>query len=95
MQRLIIIIAVFAVLVTACSPALQDLTTVEDTEGSSTAVARVIDPDSVTIYRNVDGFANINVLCVNGDAIITRSTNYEDFIVVHIPAGENNLCGGS
>lgn len=93
MKRLIIIIAVFAVLVTACSPALQDLTTVEDTEGSSTAVARVIDPDSVTIYRNVDGFANVNIMCVSGDAIISRSTNYEDWQLLHVPAGIHNLCG--
>jgi hypothetical protein len=94
MKRLLLLVAVFAVLVTACSPALQDLTTVEDTEGSSSVIAEVLDPDSVTIYRNVDNFPNVGVMCVGGDAFVYRSNNYEDWRLIHLQAGTHSLCGG-
>ena len=92
MKRLTILVAVMAVVLAACSPQLEDLTYVEAPQESS-AVAEVIDPDSVTVYRNIDGFANINIMCVNGDAFITRSLKWADWQIIHIPAGENNLCG--
>ena len=95
MKRLLLIIAVFAVLATACSPGFEDLTTVEASEGSSEVVARVVDPDSVTIYRNIDEFANINVVCIAGDALVSRSSNYEDWQLLHLPSGTHSLCGGS
>ena len=90
MKRIVILIAL-ALVLTACSPRFQDLTAVENA-GDSELVSEVKDPDSSTIYRNVDGFANMNVMCVNGDAILSRSTNYEDFIIIHLPAGNHNLC---
>lgn len=92
MKRIAVIIAALAIALTACtSPKYEDVTTVE-ADTSSSLEARVADPDSLTIYRNVDQFPNISVMCVNGDALLTRSTNYTDYFVVHIPAAENNLC---
>jgi hypothetical protein len=93
MKRIIIIISVLFVLVTACSPKFQDITTVEDTEGSS-VVVEVKDPDSVAIYRNVDKFPNYSILCINGDALISRSANYGDWAPLHLEAGTHSLCGG-
>ena len=95
MTRALIVATVLVVFVSglaACSPKFEDLTTVNNDEGSSTLEARVVDPDSVTIYRNVDQFPNVGVMCVNGDAFVYRSTNYEDFVLTHLPSGTHNLC---
>ena len=86
-----IVLGVFLVGLTACSPKFQDLTAVENA-GDSDITAIVSDPDSVTIYRNIDEFPNIGVMCVNGDAFVYRSANYNDVILVHIPSGNHNLC---
>jgi hypothetical protein len=85
------LIAVVLVL-TACSPKFQDLTTVEDSEGSAITV-EVKDPDTATIYRNVDSFPNYSIMCINGDALVSRSVNYEDWAPLHLPAGTHNFCG--
>lgn len=85
-------IAALAIVVSACSPGLEDLTTVENVEGSSSVTAEVLDPDSLTVYRNVDNFPNIAVMCVAGDALITRSNNWNDYQVVHVPWGQHSLC---
>ena len=66
---------------TACSPQFDDL---EGVEGQ--------DPDHVIILRNVDGFPNINIVCLNGDALIMRSTKYDDMMIQHVPDSENQLC---
>lgn len=34
----------------------------------------ITNPDSITVYRNVDGFPNYAVLCINGDAIGLQSS---------------------
>ena len=93
MKRLLLIIAVFAVLATACSPKFQDLTTVDNPEDSAITV-EVKDPDSATIYRNVDQFPNYSVMCIGGDALISRSTGYDDWAPLHLEAGTHSLCGG-
>lgn len=94
MKKIAALLAVLALIVASCStsPKSEDLTTVERGDSGSSLQAEVTDPDSVTIYRNVDEYPNINVMCVNGDAIITRSTTYTDYFVVHIPGGTHNLC---
>lgn len=94
MRYVILLVAVFAVLLAACgSPKFEDLTTVESDDGGSSITAQVRDADSVTVYRNIDQFANINVMCVNGDALVTRSVSYTDYFVIHLAAGNHNLCG--
>ena len=80
MKKLLAIAAV-AIAVTACSPQFEDL------EGIVPH-----DPDSVTLLRNIDGFANINIVCLNGDAFVLRSAKYDDLQILHIPASENRLC---
>ena len=80
MKKLLAIAAV-AIAVTACSPQFEDL------EGIVPQ-----DPDSVTLLRNIDGFANINIVCLNGDAFVLRSAKYDDLQILHIPASENRLC---
>ena len=94
MKRTITYLAAIALIASACSgsPKFEDLTTVERGDSGSERVAEVADPDSVTIYRNVDKYRNINVMCINGDALITRSNPAEDYLVLHIPADRNNLC---
>lgn len=80
MKKLLAVAAV-AIAVTACSPQFEDLKGIE-----------AQDPDSVTILRNVDGYPNINVVCLNGDAFVMRSQKYDDLQILHIPRAENNLC---
>ena len=94
MKKTIIAIAALALLLAACSPKFQDLTTVENPDGSSITV-EVKDPDTATIYRNVDEFPNYSIMCINGDALVSRSSNYGDWAPLHLPAGTHNFCGGS
>lgn len=81
MKRLALIAAAVALVGAACSPQFQDLEGIEPT-----------DPDTVTLYRNIDGFPNVLVFCVNGDALIMRSQKYNDLQILHIPSNDNNLC---
>ena len=74
-------VLVVAVGITACSDQTTDLKGIE-----------IQDPDTVLVYRNVDTFPNIAVMCLNGDALIMRSQNYNDLAILHIPANDNNLC---
>ena len=90
MKRTILAVLAIALVATACSPKYEDLTNVENA-GESTVIAEVRDPDSVTVYRNVDGYANINVLCIGGDAVINRSEKWGDYVPTHVP-GPNGLC---
>ena len=92
MKRLAIGAVVVGLVLTACSPKFQDLTAVENA-GDSEITAIVMDPDSVTIYRNIDEFPNIGVMCVSGgDAFVYRSSNWNDVILIHLPKGTHNLC---
>ena len=74
-------IVALALIVGGCSQQFTDLKGVE-----------AENPDSVRIFRNVDGFPNINIVCISGDALIMRSRNYEDLQILFIPDNENNVC---
>ena len=80
MKKLLAVAAV-AIAVTACSPQFDDLEGVE-----------AQDPDNVILLRNIDGYPNINIVCLNGDALIMRSTGYDDMMIQHVPSSENRLC---
>ena len=81
MKKIAFVAAGVALAISACSPQFEDL------EGIVPQ-----DPDSVTLLRNIDGFANINIVCLNGDAFVLRSAKYDDLQILHIPASENRLC---
>ena len=81
MKKIAFVAAGVALAISACSPQFDDL---EGVEGQ--------DPDHVIILRNVDGYPNINIVCLNGDALIMRSAGYNDMMIQHIPATENQLC---
>ncbi len=80
-KRITLLAVALGMVAAACSPQFQDLEGIEPK-----------DPDSVQILRNVDGYPNINIVCLNGDALIMRSQNYEDMQILFVPDNENNLC---
>ena len=94
MKRIILGVGCLAILAaTACQPTqFEDVEMVEQGDEATNLVAEVRDPDSITVYRNVDRFANINVMCVNGNAFITRSSNWGDWQPLYLAAGTHNLC---
>ena len=81
MRRIAILLTALALITAACSDQLTDLKGVE-----------IQDPDTVSVYRNVDNFPNIAIMCIDGDALIMRSINYDDMMILHIPDNDNNLC---
>jgi hypothetical protein len=85
------LIAVVLVL-TACSPRAEDITNIE-TDGDSEVVVQVIDPDSAVIVRNVDEYPNYSIICIAGDALVSRSSKYADWAPLHLMAGTHNFCG--
>jgi uncharacterized protein involved in tolerance to divalent cations len=92
MKRIIILIAL-ALVLAACSPRAEDITNIE-TDGESEVVVKVIDPDSAVIVRNIDEYPNYSIICINGDALVSRSSKYADWAPLHLMAGTHSLCGG-
>ena len=93
MKRILAVECLKILAATACEPTqFEDVNLVQQDDGATTLAATVLDPDSVTIYRNVDEFANINVMCVDGNAFITRSSNWGDRQPLYLAAGTHNLC---
>ena len=80
-RKIAMVVAGVALAISACSPQFEDL---EGVEGQ--------DPDHVILLRNIDGYPNINIVCLNGDALVMRSANYDDMMIQHIPDSENRLC---
>ena len=75
------VLASIAMVIGGCSDQLTDLKGIE-----------IQDPDTVSVYRNVDNFPNVAIMCIDGDALIMRSSNYDDMMILHIPDNDNNLC---
>lgn len=91
MKKLLILMTLALALSACTSPKFEDLTTVERGDEGSAGTAEVRDPDSVTVLRNVDQFPNLNIVCLNGAALINRSANYDDWQTLYVPS-PNEFC---
>lgn len=78
-RLLTVAFAVLAVLAAGCQEQFQDLDTefyADPREHRQEYPVRIANPDSLTIYRNADGFPNVEIVCVQGVPFSTTSANH-------------------
>lgn len=76
----VLLLVAAAIALTGCQEQFQDLDTqfyADPGEIRQEYPVKVTNPDSLTIYRNADGFPNLALICVNGVPFTATSSTHQ------------------
>lgn len=74
MRRLVALVLATLVLSGCTQQQLQDIETDWEYPKAVDGLVEARNPDKIIIYRNVDRFPNVVILCIEGKAVLTSST---------------------
>lgn len=88
---LVLAIAIVSLTAACTQSQFQDVETDHEVaRADENLTAQVLNPDSITVYRNVDLHPNVAVLCIKGAAIVTHTREAAPFYVPEL----NHTCPG-
>lgn len=93
-MRVVAVLLLVVVLAGCTQQQFQDVETrFEFPRADEALTVEVFNPDSVTVFRNIDGHPNLALVCIDGVAFVTQSSTYmiPTLRVVELDA----RCGGT